>query len=753
MGALVLVVATVALRNAAAWYGKPVPGLLVDAGGYVSSLGLPNWQGNRIGLRFPQSVQPAHAPELHGSRARTEAWDHAVTAAAARGYVDARVEGDGPAHQVRLRLVPLEAVAWWLYAGCSLIGGMLYAGAGLIARWASPSGRLARTFSIFGLSVSLFLLSLFDVHTQRSLTPAFLMGFSMVGSTLAMLALRLPDDVALLRRFPFLEGVVYGVAFLLGATAVVVYETGGDTRPFQSIFSAELGGGFFFFVLAFVVRYARAHGPRQEILRPLFLSMVPPYVAVTIGFFLAGTGILGSYRSVVDILSYPTMLFAPLGSAYAFVKHDLWGSRALLSRVGTHVVLGAIACMAAVAAGAALAGSIGLSFQDAMAGAAASMILTIALTTLARRISDSTLFRSRAQYKPTIEQLSTELLTITSPLEVARAIERTVRRWLPCDFVRLTLDDGKLAPPEHGADDEPVELTLQVAFAGRALAWLDVGPKRGGALFTSEDADLLRTIADQGALALAHAHAYQELEQRRQQQAQAWRGEREALVETVAAEIAHEIRYPINYFRSVFERGARGEHLDADDVDVGREEVDRLERLVSGLKRMAAHRLERSPLSLPELCGRAEALLRDALGERKVRIEIEPHVVVRCDQDKVLQVVVNLLSNALEAAGAQGHVGVSFAESSTGGELVVWDDGPGFVGDPARLFAPWVTTKPRGTGLGLAITQRLVRAHGWTVSARRRDERTVFVISVRKEDIVKPGSMHEQEKMDEVEVA
>jgi signal transduction histidine kinase len=171
------------------------------------------------------------------------------------------------------------------------------------------------------------------------------------------------------------------------------------------------------------------------------------------------------------------------------------------------------------------------------------------------------------------------------------------------------------------------------------------------------------------------------------------------------------------------------------------------------LKRMAAHRLERSPLSLPELCGRAEALLRDALGERKVRIEIEPHVVVRCDQDKVLQVVVNLLSNALEAAGAQGHVGVSFAESSTGGELVVWDDGPGFVGDPARLFAPWVTTKPRGTGLGLAITQRLVRAHGWTVSARRRDERTVFVISVRKEDIVKPGSMHEQEKMDEVEVA
>src|SRR6185369_973536 len=173
---------------------------------------------------------------------------------------------------------------------------------------------------------------------------------------------------------------------------------------------------------------------------------------------------------------------------------------------------------------------------------------------------------------------------------------RTVRRWLRCDFIELMLapretpsapsgflPDGttprtKTESPATGpAEPEcspKADLRLQVAFGGKPFGWLDVGGKRGGALFTSDDIDLLRTIANHGGLALAHANAYQELEDRRRRQAEAWRGEREALVETVAAEIAHEIRYPLNYFRSLFERGAKSERLTADDIDVGREEVD-----------------------------------------------------------------------------------------------------------------------------------------------------------------------------------
>ncbi len=184
-------------------------------------------------------------------------------------------------------------------------------------------------------------------------------------------------------------------------------------------------------------------------------------------------------------------------------------------------------------------------------------------------------------------------------------------------------------------------------------------------------------------------------------------------------------------------------------MDIGCDEVERLERLVSPLRRVAAHRLERQRITIEELCVKAERLLRDQIGKRTLEVEIEGPATIRCDADQVMQVLVNLLSNALDAAGPGGRVGVTWsggvegrrspsgdrASPPSGGVLTVWDTGPGFEGDASRVFAPWYTTKPRGTGLGLAITQRIVRAHGWNIEPARRDERTVFVIQIPASDV------------------
>jgi signal transduction histidine kinase len=530
--------------------------------------------------------------------------------------------------------------------------------------------------------------------------------------------------------------------------------------PLQVLLTTLVGASFALFVGGFLFRYARSRGDQQRTLRALLIYMIPTYACA------GAMMVLGSFSMVGNLPAYlifPLLLFAPLAVLYAFVRYDLWGSRALLSRIATNLVVGGLACVVAIAAGAALATWLGAAFTHALAGAAGGGVAAAILVVLALRVSDFTLFRSRAEYKPTIEKLGEELTTLTSATEVSNAIESTVRRWLPCEYIRLTLapsepqsaaelaaraedaadplpDSGTADRTDQPPRDSSSELRMEVSFAGRALGWLDVGAKRGGALFTSDDMDLLRAIANHGGLALAHAHAYQELEQRRQAQAQAWRGEREALVETVAAEMAHEIRYPINYFRTLFERSASGAVLGTEDIEVGREEVDRLERLVSGLKRMAAHRIERSPTSVGELCTRVEALLRDSLGKRPIELDIGKHATLRCDPDKMTQVLVNLLSNGLEACGPNGRIGVEWSPTQSGGELRVWDDGPGFVGDASRLFAPWYTTKPRGTGLGLAITHRLVRAHGWNVAGGRRDSRTVFTVSVRQEDIVRDSA-------------
>jgi hypothetical protein len=290
-----------------------------------------------------------------------------------------------------------------------------------------------------------------------------------------------------------------------------------------------------------------------------------------IGFFVAG----------------PLWVLAPLAMVIAFVRHDIWSTRALLSRMLTRAIIGAGVCALSIGIGAAIASAMGIPFSHALGASAVGAIVAAALVMWALHLGDKTFFPSLAEYKPTVEQLSEELTSIASPDDVARAIERTVRRWLPCDVIDFAVaaqpekkppsgfpsapGSGRRhssRPPQIGAQPAPQfrnadEITLPVAFESVPLGFLHVGQKRGGALFTSEDMDLLKTIANQGALALAHAIAYAELDRRRKQQAAAWRDEREALVETLSAEIAHEVRYPINFFRSIFVRASENRTLDA----------------------------------------------------------------------------------------------------------------------------------------------------------------------------------------------
>lgn len=762
--AVVVVCACVALRDAVHWYEHDVPGLLVDASGSVSAVALTSRARGPGQLHVGDRVEPPGVGGAAlGTRARVEAWDRAVEAAHGHGYVRSVVRGGTRVEGVQLPLGPLEPLAWWTFAAGLVFVGLIQAGAGLVALWSNPESKLARAFASFAILSGLCLASFFDAHTARSLAP--LLAFSLAALPFAglRLVLHVPTTASFVTRHPLWELWGSALSFAVGLGAALFQAHGAHTEWLFPWLSAWFLAGLGVLVLGLAGRGVLATATERRPLHALLLCVLPPYVAIALCIGLTLCGV-----PAPDELLYASLACAPFGTLFAFARYDLWGSRALLSRLGTNLFLGAVAAAVAIAAGTAVATWVGASFHDALTGAIGSGVAAAVLVAFSLRLSDVTLFRSRAEYKPTIDRLSEELITLSSPSDVAHAVERTVRRWLRCDYITLTLATGRGALAANGqersgglgsrddADEEPpcspkAAIRLVVSFGGRPYGWLDVGGKRGSALFTSDDIDLLRTIANHGGLALAHAHAYQELEDRRRRQAEAWRGEREALVETVAAEIAHEIRYPLNYFRSLFDRSAKNTRLTPDDVDVGLEEVDRLERLVSGLKRVVAHRIERQRTSVIELCTRVEALLRDSLGSVRVELEIGADATLTCDADKLTQVMVNLISNAVEACGPSGHVGITWSAAEDGGELCVWDDGPGFVGEASRLFAPWYTTKDRGTGLGLAITHRLVRAHAWTISAQRRDGHTVFAIAVNATDIVRDAN--ERESQDSVRVA
>ncbi len=728
-------------------YGRPLPGVFVDSEMVVSSVGWPSWSGVAAGLRYPDRVVSIDGADVSAASGaslpqRRATWERGVETAA-REHRDVHLEvsrarDGGPAtHGYDLAIVRFDGGAWWTQAASLVFAAFLYIVAGLVAVATNPTGGLARAFAKTAFFAALFLVTSVDWEVGHQLGPLFYVAFAMLPPAIVVLALRLPDDVTLLRRLPWLARVLDLSGAALAVAMLVRAARGEDTVALRNVCSAALGAALILYGVTLLVRFLLARGQRRDKLRSLLVAMVPAHAAIGVAILLAASA---SSFSSLAFCSMPAVAFAPLAAVLAFARHDLWSSRALLSRMLTHALLALAVGITAIAGGAALVTTLGVPFTHGLAGASAGGALAAILVALALRASDRGLFSARADYKPTIEQLSYDLVLVNRPAEVARAVESTVTRWLSCRQVRFAL---ATEDPEEARTTSThpsgIVLALPVTFRGETLGVLHLGAKTGGALFTSEDLDLLRTIVNQTAVALAHARSYGELEDRRQQQIAAMRDEKLALIETMAAEVAHEVRYPINFFRSIFDPQRRGS-LDAEALEIGGEEVDRLERLVSGLKRVSVHRVERAPVLLRQVVARVEVLLTDRLAGRvrggSLPDAIDPEVTLACDFDQVTQVLVNLLANALDAAGTPDDVGISWSVGDEGdGEIIVWDAGAGFDVDEAELFAPWFTTKPRGTGLGLAVSQRIVRTHGWSIGARRHNARTEFRIGIPAGDL------------------
>lgn len=88
-------------------------------------------------------------------------------------------------------------------------------------------------------------------------------------------------------------------------------------------------------------------------------------------------------------------------------------------------------------------------------------------------------------------------------------------------------------------------------------------------------------------------------------------------------------------------------------------------------------------------------------------------VLLRCNRDVLVGALMNLVNNALEAAGQGASIGIEAVFEQSGLRISVYDDGPGMTASQlASAGEDFFTTKPQGTGLGLAVARAVARAHG-----------------------------------------
>lgn len=228
--------------------------------------------------------------------------------------------------------------------------------------------------------------------------------------------------------------------------------------------------------------------------------------------------------------------------------------------------------------------------------------------------------------------------------------------------------------------------------------------------------------------------------------------ELDRLKDDFLATMAHELRTPLTSIRAFTEILHDHPELDPakrrEFLDIVLRENERLTRLLSQVLDLA--KIESGagpgqvvPLAPLEAIEDAVASMSGQIEERSVRLEVSvpaglPEVLV--DRDRILQVLVNLVSNALKFCAPGGWIGIAARSHDGRIEISVSDDGPGVppgeresVFDRFRQVARPVAGRTHGTGLGLSICREIVVRHGgriWVEASARGGARFVFDLPV-----------------------
>lgn len=219
------------------------------------------------------------------------------------------------------------------------------------------------------------------------------------------------------------------------------------------------------------------------------------------------------------------------------------------------------------------------------------------------------------------------------------------------------------------------------------------------------------------------------------------RADRLAMLGTLAAGLAHEIRNPLGGIKGAAQLLRREAYRDpsiAQHTDIVIREVDRVNLLIEQLLDLSRpSQLNLGPLNIHELLD--DVLLLESRSVPEPAVVVKKHYdpslpPIQGDQAQLTQVFLNLVKNGFQAINGRGcltittRIETDFHIREQGKERgkFIWvdieDDGPGIKEENLpHIFSPFFTTKNNGTGLGLAICYRIIKEHGGLIRVESRE--------------------------------
>lgn len=339
--------------------------------------------------------------------------------------------------------------------------------------------------------------------------------------------------------------------------------------------------------------------------------------------------------------------------------------------------------------------------------------------------------------------------------QVAEVLSRASRSVLSRPHAMRRSEGTTQAPLERAMTAAALEVVYPIADEAVLLGVFVLGPRGDHKPYSADDIEFCDRIGARiAAVAARDALAAEAVSLR----AAAASSERLASVGRMAAGLAHEIRNPLVSIRT-FTQLLPERHADEEFrngfLDLTLAEIDRISALVGEILSYArpaetggADADSAAATDVADCLERTCLLLRSHARSAGVALDFDaPELAHRAaiDEDKLRQVVINLVVNGIQACDGRGRVRVTAAaEMLAGGRsrivVEVHDDGPGMEADvAARIFEPFFTTRREGTGLGLALVRTMLEEAGATIAVSTLPGRgTTFRIELLPDGILAP---------------
>ena len=778
--------------------GRTFPGFMVLDNRVVASVGLAHWTGSsEQGLKQSQIVAVDGVPV----QTAQEIYDAVGAKPPGRSVRYGLVRGDGR-RDLTVLTQRFERRDWNWFYGSFLLNGAVYLVSGLIVWVFRPGRPVAHAFLSLGLAFAVLLFSAVELYRPSTYFRLHVVGETWLWAAGAHLVLTFPY-LHRWYRFSWVPYVAAGIVVVLYETFLYV------PRVYSSIVILNYTaiGMVAVALLARVIwEYwlNESQIVRQRarvLLLGTLLGWAFPGLTIAMAPFVGGDIPMNQTTSL-------NFLFA-MAVAYAITKHDLFEIDAMVKR-GSYYAL--------------LTGAVGLAYLGAVfvftfvlrAGAVTDSLvfpIVFALATLLffnpirsrlQSFVDRVFYRTGYDGAQVLAEVGAKLGSALTREDIARLVTTSVDEAIPNTSTRLFV----------GRDDEPVrevagggvmpetlrpllghgrlltsfdsseaftdasvhemvrqslgtlgaEVVVPLVHHGELVGILVTGPKRSGLFYTAGDAEFLRAMTHQAAIALENARSYEQLvalnaslevrvHERTEQleasnrelettlrelktaEGQLVQSEKMASLGRLVAGIAHEINNPVSFIStSVAPLKRRLERVASEaSPDVGKtleEAHELIEVMARGAERTATivkdlrkfSRLEEATRKAADMNEGMDVSLRLLESRWRDRTVIHRDYgklpPVECDPGQMNQVFMNLLANACDAVGEGGNVWITTRQEGETVVITVRDDGCGIPPESlGRVFDPFFTTKGvgEGTGLGLSISHGIVADHGGTL--------------------------------------